>query len=739
MRELSKFTAAAFGRRYALSRPACRGFVTHAPLLQKTQQQPFIPSPEQKKIAESSRTGNVIVSARPGSGKTATAHAIIEANPTACILIIVYNRKLREETAKRLKEYPTCEVYTYHQAAGILYGTLVRDDATLFSLRRSGVVPVWTRQPPNIIIFDELQDCTPNLFWFKCLLIKSITRAAGGQAPRVVGLGDERQAIYDFRGADPRFLSLCPSTIGPLSQYRWASLPLSKSFRLSHETSHFINDTFLGGEKYLTGSHTGPKPIYIHAILENPYELAKKLVPLIRRYGTENTAILAPYIRRNIGLRLLTNLLSEKYRLGVAVSTSDQVTLDNDVIRGKICVSTYHQFKGSERRLVIVYGADETYFKYFGRDLSRNTLPNAVFVACTRATEQLVVLHSARHAPMPCTRLSQFHETAEYVNLARREMKQSSECDDSRQNFPSKVAVSDLARHMPDEILKGIVDEHLHITQVTAASGQQIRAPEKTITNRVKRHFEAVSDLNGIAVVAAYEHKVRHSLVTLGYGRWERPSVPINRNERTVWFCKRACDYEAEVSQYKSRKIQMAGHSFDWLDGDSLESASQRLAEQLNGTGMLLDFEVPLEKKQFRVIGNSGETTKIRLYGFADIVSHDSSKCGRRSQQGEGQRTSIWETKFSAKLSLSDVVQVATYGYLWHVSNSAGNSQELPRMILFNVRTGEKQEVIAKRGITGLVNFIEQLLRAKYAPRGELSDKQFLRNCDDIRQGVQRL
>jgi len=197
----------------------------------------FVPSVEQQAIVTLPRTQNVVVSARPGAGKTATAEAIVRANPGKPIALITFSKRLQLETEKRLETYPDCKVYTFHGMAGKLFSTVVRTDTKLQSSRRARDTPAWTGAPYELIILDELQDCTDMLFWLTCVFISAVTQAAGGKAPQIVCLGDEKQAIYQFKGADPRFLSLSPYIMATLSPHPWSHLPLDKSFRLSHENS----------------------------------------------------------------------------------------------------------------------------------------------------------------------------------------------------------------------------------------------------------------------------------------------------------------------------------------------------------------------------------------------------------------------------------------------------------------------------------------------------------------------
>jgi hypothetical protein len=197
-----------------------------------TLRKPFIPSIEQQSIVELIRTQNVVVSARPGAGKTATAEAIAADNPNRLTAILTFSRGLVNETTRRLKEYPGVDPFTFHGLAGMLFSVpgTVRNDSSLRSLRRIGIIPAWTGKPYEIIILDELQDCTDDLFWLISTFILAVTHAAGGKAPKIVVLGDERQAIYGFRGADARYLSHSSTAMATLSPYPWTHLTLSKSF-----------------------------------------------------------------------------------------------------------------------------------------------------------------------------------------------------------------------------------------------------------------------------------------------------------------------------------------------------------------------------------------------------------------------------------------------------------------------------------------------------------------------------
>lgn len=702
--------------------------------------EPLIPSLEQKAIVKLSQFQNVVVSARPGSGKTATAEAIVAANPDLRIAVITYSKNLQLETARRLDDYPSCEVYTFHALAGKLFPSAapVQNDSILRKLRKTKAPLAWDGNLYDLIILDELQDCTDDLYWLVHAFVLAVTRAVGGRAPQIVCLGDERQAIYQFRGSDARFLSLAPSVMDGISPYTWTHLPLSKSFRLSRQTSDFVNKVFLAGEEYIIGSHDGPKPIYIHGDMADQVKaFADELLPLIQKYGPERTAIIAPHVRSNWKLSLLTNLLSERHKFPIAVSISDEVSLQDEVINGKICVTTYHQFKGSERDLVIVCGVDAGYFNFLARDLPDDSCPNTTFVALTRARQQLVVLHHSAERPMSFIDIEQLYQTAKVIDLSCTGIQEPEIISRPIQLgllLSKSTSVSEMVRHIANDSLDDICESYMDIKILASPlpEHEHINAPDKVLTHEAKQHYEAVSDLNGLAVVAAYELSLLGTLTTLGFSpRKKVPVVPGGDEALAAWLCEEACDYEAHASGYKPRKIQMQGHKFDWL-GSYLSAARDRLVEQFVNAKHLR-FEVKLKEKEFLVEETpAGKVQKTCLLGRADIVQYDSIHKSKRKSATpsidsiDTSTVLIWEIKFVSKLSLEHAVQACVYAHLWCTRTKSSTP---PRIILFNVRDGEKWEIKPIGGIEALGALVEAVLRAKYSTRGELSTDEFLRKC----------
>ncbi|KAH8821966.1 P-loop containing nucleoside triphosphate hydrolase protein [Xylogone sp. PMI_703] len=697
----------------------------------------FPPSPEQKKIAALCSEQNVVVSARPGSGKTATAEAIVADYPDKRVAVLTYSKRLQVETELRLRAYSNCTVFTFHAMAGLLFEKSTWNDAILLEQIRKALhrneLPQWVYDPFDIIVLDEFQDCTELIFWLTiCFTLANDRKRADGQPAKLVVLGDERQSIYQFRGADQRYLTLASELLGSINCYGFANVPLNQSFRLSEQTAQFINQVFLGGEVCITSSKSGPKPIVLRCSPYQSYSLAKKLFPLIKQYGARNTAILAPSIRQRRPLQGLTNILCEKFHVPTAVPIDDESPLDDKVIKGKMCLSTIHQFKGSERDLIILVGFDSSFFKYFGRGLPDDRCPNEVYVALTRARKQPVLVHDEQQRLMPFVSVEALHKTAEIINMTKEQLDIATPHPPGRPpklgfSLPTSTGVRDMTRHIQDESLDGIVKDYLCTRQLSPPLPEEEHINMKSVvrTDSKRGFHEAVADINGLVVGAAFEHCIAGTLNTLGLSQMTADTLPLNSpSQRISQLCRYACGYEAQLSGYHVRLIQMKNHDFDWIKPEDIALAQDRLQAEVRYPAVNLRFEVNVEQDF-----NVGEK-KIRLRGRTDIIAVSSPSNYNNDERIE----CIWEVKLVRQLSKEHIVQACICAYLLTPESGA-----LPRIVLYNVRDGEKWEIIPHKGREGLRGMIESILRLKYTIREEMEYEEFIDMCTKAKQSITNL
>jgi hypothetical protein len=296
--------------------------------------------------------------------------------------------------------------------------------------------------------------------------------------------------------------------------------------------------------------------------------------------------------------------------------------------------------------------------------------------------------------------------------------------------LPAKVWASEAARHVRDEELHVLINRYLRIDKRAALPDHMsIAAPDKVCTNEARNHWEAVSDLNGLSVTAAFEWRFARTMTTFSY-RDAAPAIPNDDFEGAVWITREAAKYEAQVSNYKSRLAQMGEHPFDWLV-PHLVAATERLKAELEADGALrpdtkVHFEVPLKHKLHIPEPDSLEGQHTQLVGRPDIV--------HTAGRGRNAAVTIWEIKFVGGLGPEHVIQAVVYGFLWAM-RSAAYGMPFPRIVLFNVRDGARWDIETTLEEAG--QLIEGVLRAKYTTKGQSPTEVFLSQCEATRKDVE--
>jgi hypothetical protein len=163
----------------------------------------------------------------------------------------------------------------------------------------------------------------------------------------------------------------------------------------------------------------------------------------------------------------------------------------------------------------------------------------------------------------------------------------------------------------------------------------------------------------------------------------------------------------------------MENHAFDWIEPEDLALARSRLHGELSERAANLSFEVDAEGRL------SMDNQKYRLIGRADVVATSSNP----ESNSVGGIETIWEIKFVSQLSYHHAIQACAYTYLL----------KIPHVILYNVRNGEKWEIISRDGQKGLRHMIESVLRLKYTTIGKVSDEEFTETCTGTRLEVSSL
>lgn len=418
------------------------------------------PSQEQWATMRAFEQGhNVVCRAVAGAGKTTTLLLCARRCPKKSCLLLTYNKRLQLEVARRAgpkgAALANVQVLTYHAAAGRAYGCVVQNDE---AFRR--VVAAAPEQPPRfgVLMIDEAQDMAVEYYALARHLLRANPEA------QLVVVGDELQAINEYRGARPEFLSEAPALYAGLAADRpWAACRLSVSQRLTPATAAFVNAHLYGAPVIVGGNRRDPdrRPLYYAARTKEgvAQALAAAVAAAVAEYGPEGVFVLAPSVRNLSSGRTPLADLVRRHLTGVPtyVAGQDDARVDADLVRGKLAVLSFNAVKGCERPCVVLVGLDETYFDYYERGWEDPAaVPNVLTVAATRAEARLVVVaNSLRTLRTVC------HARLAVDAEVRASARDTPARPKPRAPPPQRerpLAVSELVRHLHPETVRAAME-----------------------------------------------------------------------------------------------------------------------------------------------------------------------------------------------------------------------------------------------------------------------------------------
>jgi hypothetical protein len=555
-------------------------------------------SAEQQVIIDTIKDKNIIVNAVAGSGKTTTCLHIAKAYADWNILLLTYNAKLKAETRERIKLQGLTNItaHNYHAFCLANYVSACHNETHL-----KQALLCEPRKPfyYDLIIVDESQDMTE----IYCSLVKKILNYKGNyidiEIPRLLLLGDVRQAIYDFMGADSRYLTLADKIY---TGREFVRLSLSVSYRLTPPMCDFMNKCVLG-KQVMTSGKTGNfhKPRYIMQDTYDSVRILNVIVDLLTEYEPEDIFILAYSIRQNgsfqspvVKLEHLIKRDSRTKNVPVFAPVSDEERLKDEVMCGKLTFSTFHQAKGLERKVVIIMGADDSQYKYYMRDEKSRECPNILYVAMTRAIERLILFHDIKNDYL------RFINHAELANYCEYE---GAKCS----NIPTKaqpiqeISVSTLLRHQrEDTIMKCYA---LLTTNIIREAEPLISIPDIIKSRGL---FEGVAEITGTAIPIAYEIRILGKCSYIAQ-HMKKLNMTDMVNLTSAQIAEISTHYMANNNYiFKTKQIE----SFDWIDEENLVACVENMKSLNLGVG---EFEHKMHNK-----------TGKSLCGIADFISLDS-------------------------------------------------------------------------------------------------------------------
>jgi hypothetical protein len=690
------------------------------------------PSEEQQTIIDAVKEGfNVQVDAVAGSGKTTTILSMADQMSDKRMIQLTYNAELKDEVNAKKDKYNTTmdldnlSIYTYHGLATKFYTQDAKRDIGISRIVQTDMRPRRKLPPIDILAMDEIQDMNELYFRF----IKKFIRDIGTPVQLVV-LGDTFQGMYEFKGADTRFLTYAPSLWG--SEFK--RLQLTTSYRVTAPIASFVNEVMLGYPRIQAPKY-GHNVLFIRHI--NPFDLpniiATRIITLLNE-GTlkpDDIFILAASVKSpNSPLKMVENKLVSR---GVPCYTpmSETSSIKSNVIKNKVIFASFHQSKGRERKLVIVCGFDQSYFKYYNKTADPSQCPSTLYVAATRATEMLIVIETGDPLPFLKRTHSQINASdyTSFVGVPLGIMRPVSSETDLIQNIRSSP--SDLIKFMDESLIVKLADcvESLFVIDPVSYPLNLVSLQgdiESTYKTAYGSHLlcEEVVDINGLAIPAIFEelHRCDKMSEIKRYVQTFYSCAIVKNTDhfivnqiKTIDFDNMSIpDYLKMTNIYISLneklhyKLAQIRH-YTWIGDKEVSQIVDNMKRHIVNPGELVyehticDDSSNYEKMDAFIL--SLIDLPIRFTARVDAISCDT----------------VWEFKCVETLELEHLLQVVMYSWIWNMI-----CDEPREFKLMNIRTGEVR--VLKYDAAIVNDIMRQIILSKYKTVIPKTDQEFIQH-----------
>ena len=728
------------------------------------------PSEEQMNIINHIKSGkyNGEVDAVAGSGKTTTILSLANHIAEKSIIQITYNSELKREVSEKKEKYglTNIAIFTYHSFAYKYYTEEANTDIGISKIVRTGMSPKMVLPQIDILVGDEIQDM--NFLYYQ--FIQKVLTDSGNKSRtqiQILILGDKYQGLYEFKGADIRFLTLGHEIWSSASPYPFKHMNLTTSYRVTRQIADFVNKVMLGpeldassslGESSLGESSLGER---IHAIKDGPkvsyirrpncFQVYKSIGARIVNMILSGYAkpsdifVLAASVKQKY-FKMIENMLVEN-NIPCYVPMNDVNTIHSDVIKNKVIFSSFHQSKGRERKVVIIYGFDRTYFDYYNRGADMTVCPSTLYVAATRATEKLIVVEA--DDPLPFLKYTHFElrdsTFVEFEGEPVNFFESDAHCDANLAVQCHKTSPTELIRFLNENVVITIADlmeDQLFTTSCSCSgsgSGSEITTTIVSNENFITSSYfgnevcEEVSDLNGLAIPSLYQERNtgKNSITehVLAHIDKERPFYKEKMREIDFLKPLTLANHLLLTNMYKAMNENLYFKlaqivSYDWLSQENVDAMFGNMDTHIRQPSELA-YEVAIIKDKYKTAEQTASKYKridefverhmekefglLRMNAIVDAVSPDT----------------IWEFKCVEAITTEHRMQLLIYA--WIIKMIGDGESDAMQYKLLNVRTGEMQTLDHSSPLVDEI--MVMILKAKFEKHLPKSDEEFIRDC----------
>ena len=628
---------------------------------------PIISSEQNYIIQQLILNNNVVVDSVAGSGKTTCNLHIAKHFNDMKILLLTYNSKLKVETREKAKKLGinNIEVHSYHSLCVKYYDNKCFTDTIINSIIKNKIKPIRSFIF-DLIVLDEAQDITSLYYELICKIYKDNKNIN----KKICIFGDKKQSIFDFNNADQRFIEYATELFN-FNSYNWIRCNLPVSFRITYEMSLFINKCLLNDERIISNKITNNKPRYIICDCFDIHSSSRTFEELkyyfSLGYKPNDIFILAPSVKsQGTPVRKLENKIKKEMpNVMVYVPTSDDEKLDEELLEGKIIFSTFHQVKGLERKVVIIFNFDESYFKFYKKDANPYICSNELYVATSRGIHHLTLFHHNTNDYMPFINKSNiklychFENSRLYIN------------DDYEKNKNFNTSITDISKYLPQNIIDECYSQ-LEIIPNNDYIINKINIPLK-ISNETT---ESVSEITGIAIPSMFELKQQNKMSIYELLKKVDFENKVINNGCSVKLEKDYNINDINIENLKPEELLYISNcwntyktgylfkiyqitNYNWLEEQKLNECINRL--NLLNISINSSFEYKLEQE------NEPELLDRKLVGYIDCIDNENNI--------------IYEFKCVQQLEKEHYLQLALYMYMYELEKNKNKNKLIKHLL----------------------------------------------------------
>jgi hypothetical protein len=612
------------------------------------------------------------------------------------ILLLTYNSKLKIETREKVTklEINNLEVHSYHSFGYKYYKIPCFLDSVLREIIDEQMLSKINFYY-DIIILDEAQDIIPLYYEFICKIYSDNMKYG-----KICILGDKCQNIYDFMDSDERYIIYGNSVFNFNKKFEWKKFKLSQSFRVPYTIASFINKCMLGYERIISyKKNITNKPRYVVC---DCYFSTRTFIEVVYYlnlgYKPNDIFILAPSLRKGgkkkSHINVLENQIKTKLKqIPVYVPMSDNEILDSKVLENKLVFSTFNQVKGLERKVVIIFNFDTSYFKFYEKDKDPNKCTNRLYVATTRSLERLTVFHHYKNDQLPFLNIKLLNKYCCVENYKNYKFPIKSQIE-VKKIYNNPIAVTHFIKYLSENIIYKCMN-FLKITKIRLKKNK-IDIP---IMSLQKYGYEIVSELTGTAIPMYFEHinttNGSTSIQTeLKKNKsWWKKIDNCSLNEKNeIQLIKNLLWISIIYGYYRSGfkfKLEQI-NNLDWMSFNHLKNCIERL-KSLKISSQA-NYEILVKK----------DIKNVPLFGIMDCIDGNN----------------IYEFKAVSHLSDIHHIQVAIYMFLNWNNNISHN------YYLYNILTDELH--LVECNYENLKKMMSIIITHKYEKKYLSSDDEFI-------------